>query len=156
MIDVLERTRLFRVVRRASASPRLVLEGGLFVSDARPRAAQLRSPSGSWLTSQWWAGLSEKGEIGRYAPSTIRLKMRTGLPWDRVTLFQTGRLYAETSFTLKREGLIVKANTPYARYLVARYGPRILWLGGAYLRAWQEQLVVSIIKSLKKSWLSDE
>jgi len=150
-------TRVFKLALRASYRPRLRLAGGgFFVDDPRPRAAQQRSPSGSWLTSQWWAGLAERGEIGRYAPSTIARKRRMGLPWERVTLFHSGQLYSRTTIALDRREIVVRASVPYARYLVRRYGDRILWLGGAYLQRWQAELVDNIIKSLKQQWLSGE
>lgn len=96
---------------------------------------------GSYHRRMWWEGLSERGPIGQYAPSTAARKKRKGLPYDRVVLFETGELYARTEILPQGREFLVRASVPYAKYLVQRYGDRILWLGDDALRRWQGDLI---------------
>lgn len=56
-------------------------------------------------------GIDSKGkDLGEYTPFTIEQKKISGLPYDRITLFQTGDFY--TSFYVKpgAEGFTIIAN----------------------------------------------
>lgn len=110
--------------------------------------------SGSYFRAMWWEGLSERGVIGQYAPSTAARKKRKGLPYDRVVLFETGELYARTQVIPARREFIVRADVPYAKYLVQRYGDRILWLGGEQRTRWQESLISEIKLLIIKTLLN--
>lgn len=126
--------------------------GGFSISSIKQTIKQSEA---FWLQRQWWAGQSEKGLIGEYAPSTIRHKQRRKLPYDRVTLFETGTLYAKTSITLKDNMFIVKVDVPYAKHLEQRYGDRIWWLGGIYKQDFINAYIAKIRKYvLSRLWQS--
>lgn len=146
---MLVHTRIGRILSRdVSIAALPAPAGGAFSSPFR----QYAGDSGAYFRRQWWAGFSERGRIGDYAASTAARKRARGLPYDRVVLYESGELYARTSITPEGRGFIVRADVPYAKYLVKRYGDRILWLGDAYLREWQQdflsELKLLLIKKL--------
>lgn len=89
------------------------------------------SPVNFWQ-AQWYAGQAADGRIGDYAESTKRRKKRRGLPYDRVVLYETGRLYGATSLEGYGRDLVLRVKVPYASFLEQRYGDRIWWLGGGF------------------------
>ena len=101
--------------------------------------------------SQWYRGQSAEGFIGEYAPSTIKRKIRKGLPWDRVTLYETGVLYSKTSIKKLARELVIKIEVPYASYLQNRYGDRIWWLGGQWKEDFLKAYKAAIIKAYKNT-----
>ena len=108
-----------------------------------------RDPANYWR-AQWYAGLSAEGRIGDYAPSTIKRKIRKGLPYDRVVLYETGLLYSKTAVKRLARDIMVKVEVPYASYLAQRYGDRIWGLGGQYRAAFLSAYKRAIIQGYKR------
>jgi len=81
-----------------------------------------------------------------YAPSTIVLKERSGLPSDRLTLFQTGKFYR--SFTVEVEGtdIVIDANGQKSNTnLFEEYGDDILGLNSQNMAIFIERLRNDVI-----------
>jgi len=53
---------------------------------------------------------SEGRDLGEYRPFTIEVKRKTGLPWDHVTLYQTGEFYASFRVTYDANGFSIDAD----------------------------------------------
>lgn len=146
-------TRLARLVNAGvSMSAPPAPAGGDFISPIR----KYPSDTGSAFREMWFDGFSEQGKIGEYAASTAARKKRKGLPYDRLTLHETGELYARTEIARGDDGYIVRVDVPYAKYLVKRYGERILWMGGEYLQKWQQQLANELKIKILREWLSEK
>lgn len=63
-----------------------------------------------------------------YSEAYKKRKRRLGLPTDRVTWKLTGRLYANTRVMAEANGYKFLLNTEYAKFLVKRYGKRVIGL----------------------------
>ena len=48
---------------------------------------------------------------GGYSDFTVEVKKETGLPFDRITLYQTGDFYKSWDFVQKKDGFVLSANT---------------------------------------------
>ena len=53
---------------------------------------------------------SEEDSLGEYAPFTIERKIESGLPTDRVTLFQEGNFYKSFYIIPHKKGFIIEAD----------------------------------------------
>lgn len=148
------KTRLGTLINRAVLMrlPPPPVGGGFVISS---RAGTYRYPPSreNFWRRMWWEGGATKGFS--YAPSTIKKKKAQGLPYDRVTLFHTGRMYRETRVFLDRDAIVVQVRVPYAEYLIKRYGD-ILALRDAYLTEWQRQLIERIRENILHEWLREE
>ncbi|MFM7856693.1 MAG: hypothetical protein ACKO96_33400, partial [Flammeovirgaceae bacterium] len=72
---------------------------------------------------------SEGRDLGEYRPFTIEVKRKTGLPWDHVTLFQTGEFYASFRVTYDANGFSIDANGDKPdKNLFDVYGDNVLGL----------------------------
>lgn len=105
------------------------------------------SPVNFWQ-AQWYAGQSAEGRIGDYAESTKKRKIRRGLPYDRVVLYETGRMYGATSLERFGRDFVLKVKVPYASYLEEKYGARIWWLGGAFRNSFIKEYIRLIRKHI--------
>lgn len=105
------------------------------------------SPANFWQ-EQWYAGQSAEGRIGDYAESTRRHKIRRGLPYDRVVLYETGRMYGATSLERYGRDFVLKIKVPYASYLEQRYGERIWGLGGSYRKRFIDEYIKLVRKHI--------
>lgn len=61
-----------------------------------------------------------------YTRTTIRMKIATGRPADRTTLFQEGYFHASVQIDAFDDRFEITSDVDYAKYLVKRYGPNIL------------------------------
>jgi len=56
-------------------------------------------------------GIDSKGKsLGDYAPFTIDRKIDSGLPYDRITLFETGEFYESFEVKVYKEDIEIVAN----------------------------------------------
>tara|TARA_R110000868_G_scaffold261761_2_gene519929 strand:+ start:2444 stop:2923 length:480 start_codon:yes stop_codon:yes gene_type:complete len=86
-----------------------------------------------------------------YAPFTIKVKQKTGLPYDRITLFQTGRYYGTYRVTYDAESFTIDANGDVGdKNLFDVYGEDILGLTDFNM----ERVKVVILQYYVK-WLED-
>lgn len=65
---------------------------------------------------QLWLGVDGKGRQlssigGNYADRTVELKKIDGLPFDKVTLFQTGEFYDSFKVKTLKKGIVIEADT---------------------------------------------
>jgi hypothetical protein len=68
-------------------------------------------------------------DLGTYRPFTIEVKKKTGLPYDRVTLFQDGTFYGSFRVTYDTESFTIDANGDKGdKNLFDVYGENILGL----------------------------
>jgi len=68
-------------------------------------------------------------DLGTYRPFTIEVKQKTGLPYDRVTLFQDGTFYGSFRVTYDAESFTIDANGDKGdKNLFDVYGEDILGL----------------------------
>jgi len=68
-------------------------------------------------------------DLGTYRPFTIKVKQKTGLPYDRVTLFQDGTFYGSFRVTYDAESFTIDANGDKGdKNLFDVYGEDILGL----------------------------
>jgi hypothetical protein len=68
-------------------------------------------------------------DLGTYRPFTIEVKKKTGLPYDRVTLFQDGTFYSSFRVTYDAESFTIDANGDKGdKNLFDVYGENILGL----------------------------
>lgn len=72
--------------------------------------------------------MKQSGVLGTYAQSTIKRKKQKGLPWDRVTLYDTGRLYNSLEVYIEGRDVYIQTNVDYFQYLENRYGQDIIYL----------------------------
>jgi hypothetical protein len=71
-------------------------------------------------------GLDGKGNnLGEYAPRTIERKIATGLPYDRVTLRQTGDFYDGMQLVADADGFEVDSEDWKTNKLIDKYGEDI-------------------------------
>ena len=71
-------------------------------------------------------GLDGKGNsLGEYAPRTIKRKIATGLPYDRVTLMQAGDFYDGMQLVADAEGFEVDSEDWKTSKLIDKYGEDI-------------------------------
>ncbi len=64
-----------------------------------------------------------------YKPKTVKAKMRKGLPYDRVTLYDTGNFYRRIKISYNaRYGFFIKSTDPKNDKLVEKYGANIFRL----------------------------
>jgi len=76
-----------------------------------------------FLRRRLWEGkAADESNIGYYAESTIKRKKRKGLPWDRVTLFDTGRFYSSFIVNPSKEALHLRYEDDPYKYPLERYG----------------------------------
>lgn len=104
-------------------------------------------------------GVSLESIGGEYAPLTVMLKREQGLPFTRITLYDTGEFYASFKVTAKRTAFIIKADTikqgidnkgrPTRTDLVDRWGDDILGLNNDSIK----EISSLIIEELKKAYL---
>lgn len=92
---------------------------------------------------------------GSYAPLTIILKQEKGLPFDRVTLFDTGEFYNSFSVTAEKDGFVIFADTIKENNdLRKRWGPDILGLTDESIAELSEQLIEKFSMLIKQKLLS--
>lgn len=56
-----------------------------------------------------------------YAASTVKKKIRKGLPYDRVTLYETGKYWGELYASIDTTGLHIGSEAEYAIWIERRY-----------------------------------
>lgn len=75
----------------------------------------------------WDRGIDGDGEkLPGYARTTIRLKIRKGLPYDRTTLFDEGEFHPSITVTGTPYYIAITSDVPHAKWLVRRYGEQIM------------------------------
>jgi len=113
---------LFRKENLIHASSELHSDGGGPFYEKSQYEAN-RQLLAHFLRRRLWEGkASDESQIGYYAESTIKRKKRKGLPWDRVTLFDTGRFYSSFIVNPSKEALHLHyEDNPYGDTL-ERYG----------------------------------
>lgn len=106
------------------------------------------------LRLSWWAGEDVKGgRIGEYAPSTKKRKAAKGLPTTRVVLIETGRLYASVHVELAQREYIFRSDVPYLKYIIERYGERVMGVGPTGKKAFREAVRAYLVQNLPTIWL---
>lgn len=96
--------------------------------------------------------LFDKGEDGKgkrlkgYARSTISLKKKTGLPHDRTTLKQSGKLRESLQAIGGTDELIMRTDVPYDIFLVKRYGPDIFRPSNPNMRFFLDKFFIPKLK----------
>ena len=107
-----------------------------------------REPQNYWR-EQWWGGHAGDRFIGNYSQFTIKQKIKKGLPYDRVTLYDTGRLYNSLYIRIEDDGILIGTNVGYFEDLQKRYGGILFKLNKDQKR----QIADEIIKKYKEVWL---
>lgn len=75
----------------------------------------------------WDHGIDGDGQkLPGYARTTIRLKIRKGLPYDRTTLFDEGDFHASIQVTGTPYYIAVTSEVDHAKWLTRRYGDQIM------------------------------
>lgn len=90
-----------------------------------------------------------------YAPSTIKKKIKKGQPYDRVTLRDTGKWYKSLKLVYDVDGFILVSTDNKHKYLVERYGPKILKLDKANLNRVIKDKVRPILVTKLKEYLQN-
>ena len=91
---------------------------------------------------------------GDYALSTERIKRATGLPFDRVTLYQEGDLYKSWDFIQKSDSFVLSANTVKEGVdLRERWGPDFIGLTNESINELCGEVVPEIISYVLRSLL---
>jgi len=126
--------------------------GGFAFKEGSIQSDEQRQLLINFLIKRLWEGKAVDGtQIGKYSESVVKRKRRKGLPYDRVTLFETGRFY--NSFVLKatREGLRVSYQEDPYKYVVRRYGGEGRLLRVGFRSVGEKELVLNKLRRwLKK------
>lgn len=97
------------------------------------------------------AGIDLDSIGGQYAPVTVLLKQRAGLPFDRVTLFQDGDFYGSFRVQAEKDGVVIYADTIKEGFdLQIRWGNELLGLTEDSIL----QLGKFVRKRVKESFIS--
>lgn len=95
-------------------------------------------------------GVSLESIGGSYAPETVFLKREQGLPFNRVTLYDTGEFYSSFKVKAKRTEFIITADTAkVGTDLRDRWGNDILGLNDESIK----EINPLLIEELKKAYL---
>ena len=96
---------------------------------------------------QMFAGqtATEEAIKPRYQPSTINYKKRTGQPFDRVTLKDTGDFYKSIEIEAKATEFIINTQISYSIYLVEKYAD-ILGITDTNLNTFVNNYTLPVIK----------
>ena len=90
-------------------------------------------------------GLGKKLE--GYTRTTIRMKIATGRPADRTTLYQEGDFHASINIDAYEDRFEVSSDVDYAKYLVKRYGSNILKPSNENLQEFLENYFFPTLKT---------
>lgn len=82
-----------------------------------------------------------------YTRTTIRMKIATGRPADRTTLYQEGDFHASVNIDAFDDRFEISSNVDYAKYLVKRYGPNILKPSSENLQDFLEKYFFPTLKT---------
>jgi hypothetical protein len=142
------KTSLSSIISSALAPPR-DLVGRDFTLSYGVFSLSFKRELQNYWREQWWHGYAGDGWIGAYAASTIKRKIKKGLPYDRVTLFETGNLYNSLYTRVEDDGIVIGTNVDYFVYLQNRYRGVLFKLHEDR----KKQLADEIIKKIKEQWL---
>lgn len=102
-------------------------------------------------------GIEGKGvAIASYMPyrsSTIKRKQKKGQPTDRVTLKDTGKLYASLRVECGSLGFYVTSSEDKAKYLLAKYGKTIFRLTDNNLKVLLNDYIRPSLKEKMKNYI---
>lgn len=94
---------------------------------------------------------SKEKELGEYAPKTIEIKKASGLPFDRITLYQDGDFYNSFIIEPNSKGFIIRADTQKeSQDLATEFGNEILGLTGKSKEELIRFILKYVIKETKK------
>lgn len=86
---------------------------------------------------------------GDYALSTVKLKQRLGLPFDRVTLYQEGDFYGSWEFIQKGDSFVLRADTfKEGEDLQDRWGSDIIGLTDESIQKLTNEVLPEIIERI--------
>ena len=88
---------------------------------------------------------TEKAIKPSYQPSTINYKKRTGQPFDRVTLKDTGDFYKSIEIEAKANDFVISTQISYSIYLVEKYAD-ILGITDTNLNTFVNNYTLPVIK----------
>ena len=92
---------------------------------------------------------------GDYSPVTEDIKKFTGLPFDRITLYQEGDFYRSWDFLQKADSFTLKANTiKEGQDLQDRWGSDIIGLTNESIQKLAEAVIPEIIEHIRRTLLS--
>ena len=80
-----------------------------------------------------------------YQPATINYKKRTGQPFDRVTLKDTGDFYKSIEIEAKANDFVISTQISYSIYLVEKYAD-ILGITDTNLNTFVNNYTLPVIK----------
>lgn len=87
---------------------------------------------------------------GAYSPVTVLIKQEQSLPFDRVTLYDTGAFYGSFKVFAETDGFVIEADTAKeGADLRERWGPDILGLTDESKNELSEQLKKELIEIVK-------
>lgn len=87
-----------------------------------------------------------------YAKSTVKRKIRKGLPTDRVTLYETGKYYQEMYALINSQGLEIGSDVEYEKYIDRRYnqGDALYGLNEKNRQIFRRVLETTLIKNVAR------
>ena len=95
-------------------------------------------------------GVSLESIGGEYAPLTVIMKKEQGLPFDRVTLYETGEFYGSFKVRAEKDAFVIIADTAKeGSGLTDRWGKRILGLNDDSIK----EIRSLLIEELKRAYL---
>lgn len=118
------------------------------------------SPNNNEFGQLFLQGVDAKGNDltqigGEYAPSTVEIKRATGLPFDRVTLYQEGDFYRSWQFVQQADGFILRADTiKEGQDLRDRWGVNLIGLTDESIQKLNLEILPEIIDYVLRELLS--
>jgi hypothetical protein len=91
---------------------------------------------------------------GGYAPITEEIKQFQGIPFDRVTLYDTGKFYRSFEFIQQGDGFILRADTSKeGEDLTERWGDNIIGLNDESIAKLNQEVLPEIIEYILREVL---
>lgn len=100
---------------------------------------------------QLYAGKASDGKdiMPFYRPATIARKKKKGQPTDRVTLKDTGFFYSSLFLVTRKDGTFdIISSDVKSKWLMQRYGAKILGLGGEFRVQYIQQLTPEVLSKV--------